>query len=236
MPTNLALESYERYAKVRDDAGFTDYKVCKACGFGTAVTTNWKKGLYKPKGDKICRIAEVIGADPMWIDSGIRSVIAEVPYMDAQDYEEYSEELEESEPPVSVSIPIVGRVAAGRPILSTDNIEGYTSIEWRRQEEGMYFALVIAGSSMEPLIHDGSLVICKMARDIENGQIGIVQVDGSEATCKKVYKQSDGLMLVSINQEEYPPMFYSAKEVQSLPVRILGLVMETRTAINGRGW
>lgn len=155
MPSNTAIEAYERYAKARDEAGFTDYKVCKACGFGTAVTTNWKKGTYKPKWDKICKIAEVLGADPVWIDRGVASTLlpAGMTVTDAQDYEEFREELKDAEPPQYISVPILGRVAAGEPIFDEGNVQGYTMLEWHKSEGGMYFALEVTGDSMEPLIH-----------------------------------------------------------------------------------
>ena len=104
-------------------------------------------------------------------------------------------------------------------------------LEWHKSEGGMYFALEVTGDSMEPLIHKGATVIVKSRSVAENGEICIVQVNGDEATCKRVYKQDDGLLLVSINQE-YAPMFYPAEEVIQRPVRILGKVVECRTPIN----
>lgn len=233
MPSNTAIEAYERYAKARDEAGFTDYKVCKACGFGTAVTTNWKKGTYKPKWDKICKIAEVLGADPVWIDRGVASTLlpAGMTVTDAQDYEEFREELKDAEPPQYISVPILGRVAAGEPIFDEGNVQGYTMLEWHKSEGGMYFALEVTGDSMEPLIHKGATVIVKSRSVAENGEICIVQVNGDEATCKRVYKQDDGVTLVSINPD-YEPMFFTAKQVEQMPVRIIGKVVEARTPIN----
>jgi transcriptional regulator with XRE-family HTH domain len=53
--------SYERYAKIRDLRGFTDYKVTKLAGIkGTATISNWKNGKYVPKDDKMQRIADVL--------------------------------------------------------------------------------------------------------------------------------------------------------------------------------
>lgn len=53
--------SYERYAKIRDFRGFTDYKVTKLAGIkGTATISNWKNGKYVPKDDKMQSIADVL--------------------------------------------------------------------------------------------------------------------------------------------------------------------------------
>lgn len=54
-------ECYQKYAKLRDQAGLTDYKVAKLAGFSQATLTEWKQGKYKPKLDKIAKIAAVIG-------------------------------------------------------------------------------------------------------------------------------------------------------------------------------
>lgn len=53
--------SYERYAKIRDLRGFTDYKVTKLAGIkGTATISNWKNGKYTPKDDKMQSIADAL--------------------------------------------------------------------------------------------------------------------------------------------------------------------------------
>lgn len=52
---------YERYAKIRDIKGFTDYKVAKLAGIkGTATISNWKNGKYIPKDDKMQSIADAL--------------------------------------------------------------------------------------------------------------------------------------------------------------------------------
>lgn len=58
------MTSYEKYAQIRDSKGLTDYKVAKATGNGTATFTNWKKGIYTPKQDKIEAIAAFLGVKP----------------------------------------------------------------------------------------------------------------------------------------------------------------------------
>lgn len=56
--------SYERYAKIRDLRGLTDYQVTKRAGIkGTATISNWKNGKYTPKDDKMQEIANVLEVD-----------------------------------------------------------------------------------------------------------------------------------------------------------------------------
>lgn len=49
---------YEKYAKLRDSKGVSDYKVAKDCGFGRATLSEWKKGVYTPKIDKLKKLAK----------------------------------------------------------------------------------------------------------------------------------------------------------------------------------
>lgn len=52
---------YENYAKLRDNRGVSDYAVAKACGFNPATLSDWKRGQYTPKADKMQKIADYFG-------------------------------------------------------------------------------------------------------------------------------------------------------------------------------
>lgn len=127
-------------------------------------------------------------------------------------------------------IPVLGKVAAGIPI---EAIEDYNTEEWEEIGEEMasyadYFALKIKGLSMEPKFSEGDIVIVRKQDDIESGDIGVVMVENSEATVKRIIKQDNGILLVASNQAVYPPKFYDLKAIQNLPVKILGKVVELR--------
>ena len=81
--------------------------------------------------------------------------------------------------------------------------------------------------SMEPTIKDGDTVIFRQQPDAETGDIVIALVNWGEGTCKKLKKYDDGIALISINPS-YEPMIFTAKQVESLPVRIIGRVVELR--------
>ena len=126
-------------------------------------------------------------------------------------------------------IPVLGRVAAGIPIEAIENIEDYEERYISALEDPRdYFALRIVGHSMEPRIWNGDVVIVHKQDDVDSGQIAVVLVNGDDATVKQVKKSSTGLTLIGLNPTVYPPHFYTAAEVISLPVRILGLVVEVR--------
>lgn len=128
----------------------------------------------------------------------------------------------------AVRIPVLGHIAAGIPLEMIEDIIDYEEIPAAMARGGgKFFGLVIQGHSMEPKISDGDVVIIKQQPDVENGEIAIVAVNGTDATCKKVRKHHDGIELVPLNPS-YETMFFSNEEVETLPVTILGRVVELR--------
>ena len=81
---------------------------------------------------------------------------------------------------------------------------------------------------MEPNIRENDLLIVRRQSDVENGDIAIVMINGDEATVKQVKKGKDGITLIGFNVAVYSPHFYSNKEIEELPVRIVGKVIESR--------
>ncbi len=127
----------------------------------------------------------------------------------------------------AVRIPVYGRVAAGIPLDAIEDILDYEEMSAQDVRGGEYFALQIKGRSMEPRIYDGDVVIVRRQPDVENGEIAIVLINGDEATCKKIKKTPQGVMLISLNPD-FEPMFYSNEEIMELPVVVLGKVEEVR--------
>lgn len=126
-------------------------------------------------------------------------------------------------------IPVFGNVAAGVPIDAITDIEDYEEMwEDEASRYGELFALRIKGDSMEPRICNGDIVIVRAQPDVENGETAIVCINGDQATCKKVQKTQDGLMLISTNPK-YDPMFFSWKQVEDLPITVIGKVIELRS-------
>lgn len=86
------------------------------------------------------------------------------------------------------------------------------------------FLFRVAGRSMEPTLHDGDLVIISSTNVVDNSdQVALVQINGDEATLKHVQKDDDGIMLIAENYTVFPPKHFSMKQVDLLPVRILGV-------------
>lgn len=127
-----------------------------------------------------------------------------------------------------VPIPVLGRVVAGIPLEAVEEILDYEEITPELAASGEFFALKIRGHSMEPRMMEGDVVIVRRQDDVDSGDVAIVLVNGNEATVKRIKKQEDGITLIATNTSVYEPHFYSNKEIQSLPVQILGKVVELR--------
>lgn len=126
-----------------------------------------------------------------------------------------------------IKIPVLGNVAAGIPIEAIEDIVDYEEISEEMASRGQFFGLKIKGSSMEPRIKDGDVVIVRQQPEVESGDVAIVVVNGDSATCKKVVINDNGITLIPFNPT-YEPVFYTAEQVTALPVRIIGKVVELR--------
>ena len=135
--------------------------------------------------------------------------------------------LENEQKPQGLQIPVLGTVAAGIPISAVEDILDYEEIPQSWESQGEFFALKIKGDSMEPRMESGDVVIVKQQSDANSGDTVIVLVNGDDATCKRLQKTDNGIMLVSTNPK-YPPMFFSKEDIVNKPVVILGKVVEFR--------
>lgn len=131
-----------------------------------------------------------------------------------------------------VRIPVYGSIAAGIPIEAITDYDPENADDWEEISEelarnGAHIALRIRGSSMEPRMKTGDVVIIRIQPDVENGDIAAVRVNGSEVTCKKISKSAEGLMLIPLNPD-YETTFYTPAQIESLPVCIIGKVVELR--------
>lgn len=126
-----------------------------------------------------------------------------------------------------INIPVLGRVIAGIPIEAVEEIIDYEEITESLAKTGEFFALQIKGDSMEPEMREGDIAIVRKQETAETGDIAIVLVNGDDATVKKVRILDEGIMLIPFNAK-YTPWAYTAEECESLPVRIIGKVIECR--------
>ncbi len=97
-------------------------------------------------------------------------------------------------------IPVVGRVAAGEPILAQENIDEYSNLKELLGLPADAFLLKVSGESMiDEGIMDGDFVAVRPSKTIENGKIAVVLLD-DETTVKRVSVQRDRIALQPANK------------------------------------
>lgn len=171
-----------------------------------ATVSNWCKGIKSPRMDKLDKIC-------IFLNCTRTDLLEDKP--------------EPHEKPRGVKIPVLGDVAAGIPIEAIEDIIDYEEIDENLARRGDFFGLRIKGNSMSPRIQSGDVVIVRVQSDAENGDIVIAKVNGDDACCKKLLKHNDGITLLSFNQD-YEPLSFNKQDIASLPVSIIGKVVELR--------
>ena len=122
---------------------------------------------------------------------------------------------------MTVEVPVVGRVAAGKPFLSEENIEGMITIP-DDIGSGKRFALEVKGDSMIGAgIMEGDRVIVKQQGSAENGEIVCALIEG-EATLKRFFKK-DGVVTLRAENEKYPPITVTEGEFR-IAGKVVGLL------------
>lgn len=135
-----------------------------------------------------------------------------------------------NESPPSMNGPI--RVAILKAIsnisdLSASEVIGYEEIDSRVATDGDLFGLQVNGDSMEPKFSSGDVVIVKKQSNIANNEIGVFMIENESAIIRKAIKHDNGMYLAPLNTSD-PPIFFTDEEIKSLPVKILGKVIELR--------
>jgi len=127
--------------------------------------------------------------------------------------------VEAKELPRAAALPLVGSVAAGKPLLSED---GTVEVPETMLRRGEHFALRVRGDGMvEDGIRDGDLLVVQRREDAEAGQTVVALVDG-EATVKRYYPQGDKVELRAAN-ERFTPIIAEPASVHLEGV-VVGLV------------
>jgi repressor LexA len=107
--------------------------------------------------------------------------------------------------PAPTYVPVVGRIAAGGPVLAEQAVEDVFPLPRELVGEGTLFTLKVAGDSMvEAAICDGDWVVVRQQPNAENGEIVAAMIDG-EATVK-TYKRRDGHVWLLPHNPAYEPI------------------------------
>ena len=113
-----------------------------------------------------------------------------------------------------ISIPILGKIAAGLPIEAISDNTNYIELPETFLKKGEYFILNVEGDSMiEAGIFDGDQVVIRKANDANNGEIVVALIDNNEATLKRIFKRGQQVALQPENSN-YKTVIYGPDRIQ----------------------
>ncbi len=198
------MKLHERIKKCRLDSGMTLLEVANALGVREATAQRYESGEIKNlKQATVLEMAKIFGCSPAYL-------------MGWEDYAESSGNAEK--------LPLLGKIAAGQPILATEDCEYFSPINDTRAD----FCLRVRGDSMIGAgIKDGDIVFIRKQESVDDGEIAAVLVE-DEATLKRVYISDDAVTLISENPK-YKPMVYTKKQCKN--IRILGKAVACHTSL-----
>lgn len=200
---------YENIKKYRLSLGLTQSELAERVGYtDRSMIAKIESGKIDLSRNKVYDFAEALHTTPITL-LGL------------------DEELKKERKSKSVKIPVLGIVPAGLPAEAVEDIIDYEEIPESMARGGEYFGLAIKGDSMYPRILEGDVVIVKKQSTADSGDIVIALVNGNEGTCKQLYKYKDHIELKPFNPM-YKPLVYSNEDISSLPVSIVGKVVELR--------
>lgn len=186
--------------------GLTQVEVAEAIGLTQGGYSFWENGKAKIDKDQLIKLADLFEVS--------------TDYLLGRDTPQTSTE--------GIWIPVLGDVAAGIPIEAVEDIVDYEEIDAALAATGDFFGLRIKGSSMEPRIREGDVVIVRKQDDADTGDTAVVMVNGDSATVKRIKKESDGSLWLLPNNPAYDPLHFSPVEILETPVHIIGKVVELR--------
>ena len=122
----------------------------------------------------------------------------------------------------TVNVPIIGKVAAGQPLLAVENVEGYFPIPSEYMPNSRTFMLVVQGDSMiNAGIFNGDYVIVEQQSTAENGQKVVALIDDS-ATVKTFYKE-DGFIRLQPENDSMEPIIVNPGQSFQILGRVIGI-------------
>ena len=200
-----------RIKELRKAKGLTLEKLSSRTHIAPNTLNQYELGKREPSFDVLCLLAETLNVT--------------IDYLLGRD------DLEQPKN-TGVKIPVLGTIPAGIPIEAIQDILDYEEISQELANTGEFFALKVQGDSMLPTIKDGDVVIIKKQEDADSGKICVVMINGFDATLKEIKKDTQGLWVLPHNANaEFKPTFFSAKEVDEVPVRIVGVAVEIRRSL-----
>lgn len=205
----------ERFKLLRKERGLSQAALATELGFTKSSVNMYERGDREPGLESLETIADFFNVDMDYL-LGKSDVQNRFLYTPASDAESVALPDNIIPRPATYTVPLLGTIACGEPILAAENIEDNAEVPEHIHAD---FALRCKGDSMiNARIHDGDIVYIRQQPAVNNGEIAAVLI-GDEATLKRVYVYEDHVVLQPENPA-YAPLVYFKDAMQA--VRILG--------------
>ena len=178
-------------------------KMSEALGVSYSTLSDWVNAKTYPRIDKIEMMANYFGVSK-------------------------SDLVEDKQTVDTVQIttaPVLSKVSAGMPMYSEENIVDYIYLPAHEVKAGKeVFGLVVEGDSMNQEFKEGDIVIVEKDSVVENGEIGVVMVNGYNATLKQVkYVQDSIVLMPKSDNPTHDPQIYNKDDEITIIGKVVGM-------------
>lgn len=205
----------DRFKQLRKECGLTQQGLATELGFTKSSVNMYERGEREPGLESLETIADFFNVD---MDYLLGASNTPNRFLAAADESANPATAPDNilPMPATYTVPLLGTIACGEPILAAENIEDNVEVPEHIHAD---FALRCKGDSMiNARIHDGDIVYIRQQPSVNNGEIAAVLIE-DEATLKRVYVYEDHVVLQPENPA-YAPLVYFKDAMQA--VRILG--------------
>lgn len=222
----------QRIKHLRNSHDLSQTQLAELLGYKNYTTvTKWEKGENLPRGKELKMMAEYFKVSTDYIlgltngilpnkeESDLLSIYTQLEQPRQHNVYTYAEAQLNEQNTVQEEISVYGGVAANPTELTYGDpiYDEKITTDVPKEADG---AVTIHGDSMEDFLYDGDIAFFKRQPDVENGEIAIVEIDGSGVTCKKVVKEDGKIILRSLNKK------YDDRVIEKEKVRIIGKVVK----------
>lgn len=198
----------DRLVQLRKELNLTQTDFAEKIGFSRTAVSAWEIGRNEPSNEDTIKIADFFGVSVDYIIGKTNN--------------------RKGESSSSAVVLVYGTIPAGIPMEMIEDIIDTEEIDANMLKGGKeYFGLKIKGNSMYPEYLDGDTIILEKLDDVESGTDAVVMVNGNDGTFKRVFKNENGIILQPLNPE-YQPMIYTNEQIEKLPIKVIGKVVELR--------
>ena len=202
----LRKEIANNFRRLLKEKKKTQVELSNATGIARSTLSDYARAATMMKIGNLEKIANFLGVDKSEIDPTFKS-------MKVVNFSNFT------------NVPIVGRISAGLPIFADENITGYMPVlDSMVSKDKEYFVLEVEGDSMNLEFGHGSLLLIEKTCEVENGQIGVIRVNGEDATVKKISYNENSITLIPMSSNPaHLPVTYNEERHE---VAVVGRIIQ----------